>query len=101
MILTLALAVSLAQQAAAAPPPAADYVPQRVFDTRRGAFVDFESMVAVLTKADVVLVGEQHDDPTRTDSNMPSFRGSNGDGSRPRCRSRCSNATSRRCSTAT
>lgn len=63
MILTLALAVSLAQQAAAAPPPAADYVPQRVFDTRRGAFVDFESMVAVLTKADVVLVGEQHDDP--------------------------------------
>ena len=63
MILTLALTASLAQQAAAAPPPAADYVPQRVFDTRRGAFIDFESMVAALAKADVVLVGEQHDDP--------------------------------------
>ena len=32
----------------AAPPPAAAYVPQRVFDTRRGAFTDFESMVAEL-----------------------------------------------------
>ena len=63
MILTLALAVSLAQHAGAASPPVAEYVPQRVFDTRRGAFVDFESMVATLTKADVVMVGEQHDDP--------------------------------------
>ena len=63
MILTLALAVSLAQQTGAAPPPVAEYVPQRVFDTRRGAFVDFESMVAALTKADVVMIGEQHDDP--------------------------------------
>ena len=63
MILTLALTASLVQQTAAAPPPAADYVPQRVFDTRRGAFIDFESMVAALAKADVVLVGEQHDDP--------------------------------------
>ena len=63
MIATLALTVSLAQQAAAALPPAADYVPHRVFDTRRGAFVDFESMVAALAKADVVMVGEQHDDP--------------------------------------
>jgi uncharacterized iron-regulated protein len=63
MIATLALTVSLAQQVAAVPPPTADYVPQRVFDTRRGAFVDFESMVAMLTKADVVMVGEQHDDP--------------------------------------
>ena len=64
MFLTLALTASLAQQAAAPPPPAAaDYVPQRVFDTRRGAFIDFESMVAELARADVVLVGEQHDDP--------------------------------------
>ena len=38
-------------------------MPQRVFDTRRGAFIDFESMVAALARADVVLVGEQHDDP--------------------------------------
>jgi len=34
-----------------------------VFDTARGAFTDFESMVADLAKADVVFVGEQHDDP--------------------------------------
>ena len=38
-------------------------MPQRVYDTRRGAFTDFESMVADLARADVVLVGEQHDDP--------------------------------------
>ena len=65
MFLSFALAAALVQQAAAAPPPppAADYVPQRVFDTRRGAFIDFEAMVAMLGRADVVLVGEQHDDP--------------------------------------
>ena len=42
---------------------AAGYVPERVFDTRRGAFADFELMLADLARADVVLVGEQHDDP--------------------------------------
>lgn len=42
--------------------PAA-YVPERVFDTAAGAFVDFEIMLADLAHADVVLVGEQHDDP--------------------------------------
>src|SRR5919107_495757 len=40
----------------------ASYVPQRVFDTRRKAFSDFESMLADLTRADAVFVGEQHDD---------------------------------------
>src|SRR5262245_28228863 len=39
------------------------YVPQRVFDAGRGAFIDFESMLADLSKADVIFVGEQHDDP--------------------------------------
>lgn len=39
------------------------YVPQRVYDTRRKAFTDFEMMLADLARADVVLVGEQHDDP--------------------------------------
>lgn len=42
---------------------AQSYVPQRVFDSATGQFTDFESMVAVLSKADVVFVGEQHDDP--------------------------------------
>ena len=39
------------------------YVPERVYDSRRGEFSDFEAMVADLSKADVVFVGEQHDDP--------------------------------------
>jgi uncharacterized iron-regulated protein len=39
------------------------YVPQRVFDTRQNAFGDFETMLADLSRADVVFVGEQHDDP--------------------------------------
>jgi uncharacterized iron-regulated protein len=49
------------------PAPAAHesgaYVPQRVYDTRRAVFTDFESMLADLARADVVFVGEQHDDP--------------------------------------
>ena len=40
----------------------ASYVPQRVFDTRRKAFSDFEVMLADLARADAVFVGEQHDD---------------------------------------
>jgi uncharacterized iron-regulated protein len=55
-------ATIVAQAAAAASPPPPEYVPQRVYDTRRGAFTDFESMVADLARADVVFVGEQHDD---------------------------------------
>ncbi|MEO6223684.1 MAG: ChaN family lipoprotein [Vicinamibacterales bacterium] len=42
---------------------AQSYVPQRVFDSTSSQFSDFESMVAAVAKADVVLVGEQHDDP--------------------------------------
>ncbi|MEO6235437.1 MAG: ChaN family lipoprotein [Vicinamibacterales bacterium] len=65
------LFVAVLLQAAPAPalppghPPlvAAAYVPQRVFDTRQKAFGDFESMLADLTRADAVFVGEQHDDP--------------------------------------
>lgn len=44
-----------------APPPSS--VPERVFDTRQKAFSDFEVMLADLTRADAVFVGEQHDDP--------------------------------------
>jgi uncharacterized iron-regulated protein len=43
--------------------PSPGYVPQRVYDTRRAAFTDFELMAADLARADVVLIGEQHDDP--------------------------------------
>jgi len=49
------------QPAPPAPPPS--YVPQRVYDTGRQHFSDFETMLADLAKADVVFVGEQHDDP--------------------------------------
>lgn len=38
------------------------YVPQRVYDTRQKGFGDFEGMLADLARADVVFVGEQHDD---------------------------------------
>jgi uncharacterized iron-regulated protein len=52
------LSVLLALQSTA---PA--YVPQRTYDTARQTFSDFETMVADLAKADVIFVGEQHDDP--------------------------------------
>jgi uncharacterized iron-regulated protein len=48
--------------AAQTPVAAAGYIPQRVYDTARKAFTDFEVMSAEISRADVVLVGEQHDD---------------------------------------
>lgn len=39
------------------------YLPQRVYDSKEKRFGDFEAMLAELAKADVVFVGEQHDDP--------------------------------------
>lgn len=39
------------------------YVPERVFDTRQQAFVDFEVMLSGIAEVDVVFVGEMHDDP--------------------------------------
>jgi uncharacterized iron-regulated protein len=42
---------------------ASGYVPQRVYDARQKVFVDFEVMLADVAAADVVFVGEQHDDP--------------------------------------
>jgi len=66
-MILVALYVLLSQSPApstAAPAPAASgYVPQRVYDTRRAAFTDFETMLADLAGAGVILVGEQHDDP--------------------------------------
>jgi uncharacterized iron-regulated protein len=43
--------------------PSPQYVPERVYDTRKQAFSDLESMLADLAKADIIFVGEQHDDP--------------------------------------
>jgi uncharacterized iron-regulated protein len=71
LALLVAVASSQATAAPAASPPSggsqiaaiASYVPELVFDTRSGAFTDFEAMVAELARADVVFVGEQHDDP--------------------------------------
>jgi uncharacterized iron-regulated protein len=62
MFFALPLLILVAQGAAAGQPPPA-YVPERVYDTTRSAFADFEVMLADLARADVVLVGEQHDDP--------------------------------------
>ena len=60
---SLAGMLSASRQAAPpTPPPPAVYVPQRVYDTQRKAFTDFETMEADLARADVVLLGEQHDD---------------------------------------
>jgi len=62
--LWLLLSLQTAQASAPAPPaPGPTYVPQRVYDTSRQGFSDFEIMLADLVKADVVFVGEQHDDP--------------------------------------
>jgi uncharacterized iron-regulated protein len=78
MTLSVLLSVALLQAAAPlsgapAPTPSAPagvgatvtsgYVPQRIYDTRHKKFTDFETMTAELGRADVVLVGEQHDDP--------------------------------------
>ena len=43
--------------------PAPGYTPHRVYDTRRKKFIDFETLAARLAQADIVFVGEQHDDP--------------------------------------
>ena len=57
------LLLTLLVQAAPADAPPRAYVPERVYDTRRGAFSDFEVMLGDLASAEVVFVGEQHDDP--------------------------------------
>ena len=68
MLSLLAGLLWLAQAAQAPPPgppspPPPVYVPERVYDTRKQAFTDLESMLADVAKADIVFVGEQHDDP--------------------------------------
>ena len=60
LLLGFVLAFQASQNSPASPPA---YVPERVYDTRRHAFADLEVMLADLAKADIVFVGEQHDDP--------------------------------------
>lgn len=67
IFLLAAMFVPLLQQPQlpASHPPiiVSSYVPERVFDTRAKGFSDFEMMLADLSRADAVFVGEQHDDP--------------------------------------
>jgi uncharacterized iron-regulated protein len=65
LALVAALAVPVMQpppKPSTVPSVVGSYVPQRVYDTGRKGFGDFEGMLADLTRADVVFVGEQHDD---------------------------------------
>ena len=39
------------------------YTPHRVYDSRKNRFIDFEELASRLARADLVFVGEQHDDP--------------------------------------
>jgi uncharacterized iron-regulated protein len=43
--------------------PAGGYTPHRVYDTRKKKFIDFEALASRLAAADLVFVGEQHNDP--------------------------------------
>ncbi len=53
-----------AQTASPAPVVAApSYLPHRVYDTHKKQFIDFETLASRLATADLVFVGEQHDDP--------------------------------------
>jgi uncharacterized iron-regulated protein len=59
----LSLLVILAQSLVHPVVAIASYIPERVYDSDRKRFTDFEAMLADLARADVVFVGEQHDDP--------------------------------------
>jgi uncharacterized iron-regulated protein len=54
---------SLAANAQTPHPPVATYVPERVYQSDSKKFSDFEAMLAELARAEIVFVGEQHDDP--------------------------------------
>jgi uncharacterized iron-regulated protein len=47
----------------AAAPLAAAYTPHRVYDTKRKRFIDLETMIAAIARADAAFLGEFHDDP--------------------------------------
>jgi uncharacterized iron-regulated protein len=56
-----ALLIAIAVAGASAAAAAQTYVPQRVYASAQKRFADFESLAAAVAKADVVFVGEQHD----------------------------------------
>jgi uncharacterized iron-regulated protein len=70
----LILAGPLAAQETGSPPPGGSlnpqssilnpaYIPHRVYDSHKKTFIDFETLAARLAAADLVFVGEEHDDP--------------------------------------
>ena len=72
LVIIAALALAVSSRAGAqgnspsSPAPSAlapSYVPHRVYDTRKKQFVDLETLISRLTTADLVFIGEQHDDP--------------------------------------
>ncbi|MBS1809936.1 MAG: ChaN family lipoprotein [Acidobacteria bacterium] len=63
MLIRLCLLFPLLLGAASLAQTESSYVPHRVFDSKEKRFSDFEAMVADLSRADVVFIGEQHDDP--------------------------------------
>ena len=73
-VLLLMSASALAAQASGSPPQGSPltrdtrsltpgYTPHRVYDTRHKQFIDFETLAARLGAADLVFVGEEHNDP--------------------------------------
>jgi uncharacterized iron-regulated protein len=56
-------AAAPAREATVAATASAGYAAHRVYDTKKKRFIDFETMSAQLAKADIVFLGEQHDDP--------------------------------------
>lgn len=63
MLLRLCLLFTFLLGTAAFAQPESSYVPHRVYDAKDKRFTDFEAMLADLARADVVFIGEQHDDP--------------------------------------
>ena len=62
MILLVLVLMQTAAPPSAVPP--SGYIPQRVYDSARDRVTDFETMLAEVSRADVLFVGEQHDDPS-------------------------------------
>lgn len=63
VVMAVVMATGMAGGSVAAQTGGAGYVPHRVYDGRAKKFVDLEAMAARLARFDVVVVGEEHDDP--------------------------------------